>query len=214
MTMTERTPQAIPTVFQGIPMRSRLEAKAAMFMTLLGVKYDYEPDGYSLFGGGESPAVGYCPDFFLPDLDCYLEIKPNPQALGDMWNHTYGIAADGSTFYDGDFNYSSGFMKAEGLAFQTMKNVYVAFGFPWSNIWGWGPDPQYTGDVLAVSPDEKVAFGFHDQARRYCFSLPERWPGCGWDRVPMDPTSIIRTDQMHLAEQAVLAHQFWVPRRA
>lgn len=62
--------KAIETVYNGYRFRSRLEARWAVFMDALGVSYQYEPEGFDLDG------MAYLPDFWLPDLDTWLEIKP------------------------------------------------------------------------------------------------------------------------------------------
>ena len=49
---------AIETVYNGYRFRSRLEARWAVFFDSLGVKYEYEPEGFELPGLG-----GYLPDF-------------------------------------------------------------------------------------------------------------------------------------------------------
>lgn len=46
------------TVYNGYRFRSRLEARWAVFFDSLGVKYEYEPEGFKLPGLG-----GYLPDF-------------------------------------------------------------------------------------------------------------------------------------------------------
>src|SRR4030042_1299855 len=58
-----------PTTYNGINFRSRIEARWAVFMDNCGVKYEYEPETFKLSSGL------YVPDFFLIDLDCFLEIK-------------------------------------------------------------------------------------------------------------------------------------------
>jgi hypothetical protein len=62
--------EVLPTRYAGCHFRSRLEARWAVFMDALGVKWQYEPEGYKL------PAGKYLPDFFLPVLDCFFELKP------------------------------------------------------------------------------------------------------------------------------------------
>ncbi len=58
---------AIPTNYNGINFRSRLEAKWARFFDLLGWKWDYEPVDFD----------GYIPDFYLHgERGCFVEIKP------------------------------------------------------------------------------------------------------------------------------------------
>lgn len=72
-----QVPKALETFYHGYRFRSRLEARWAVFFDRLGISYTYEPEGY-LIGGKK----GYLPDFYLPQLDCYIEIKPKqPSAV-------------------------------------------------------------------------------------------------------------------------------------
>lgn len=48
------------TRYSGITFRSRLEARWAVFFDKLGLKWEYEPEGFQLDQG-----VGYLPDFFV-----------------------------------------------------------------------------------------------------------------------------------------------------
>lgn len=41
-----------------------------MFFNALGIKYEYEPEGYDLGNG-----LYYLPDFWLPEQDCWVEVK-------------------------------------------------------------------------------------------------------------------------------------------
>ena len=61
--------KAIETVYNGYRFRSRLEARWAVFFDMLGIKYEYEKEGYDLNG------VSYLPDFWLPELKRWIEIK-------------------------------------------------------------------------------------------------------------------------------------------
>ena len=61
--------KAIETYYKGYRFRSRLEARWAVFFDALGVRYEYEPEGYYTQYGG------YLPDFFLPGSSCFVEIK-------------------------------------------------------------------------------------------------------------------------------------------
>lgn len=62
--------KAIETRYKGYRFRSRLEARWAVFFDALGIKWEYEPEGYDL---GE---VGwYLPDFRLPEHDLWIEVK-------------------------------------------------------------------------------------------------------------------------------------------
>lgn len=62
--------KAIPTEYNGIAFRSRLEAQWAVFFDTLGIKWVYEEDGYETDEG-----VRYRPDFYFPDFDTYAEVK-------------------------------------------------------------------------------------------------------------------------------------------
>lgn len=64
--------KAIETVYKGHRMRSRLEARWAVFFDLLKIKWEYEPEGFDLGTHG-----WYLPDFRLPDFGCWVEIKPD-----------------------------------------------------------------------------------------------------------------------------------------
>jgi hypothetical protein len=70
--------KAIETIYNGFRFRSRLEARWAVFFDALGVKHEYEREGYKL------PSGHYLPDFWLPNYKCWVEIKgqePTPAEL-------------------------------------------------------------------------------------------------------------------------------------
>lgn len=60
----------IETVYNGYRFRSRLEARWAVFFDQLGIKNEYEKEGFDL---GE---LGwYLPDFWLPESGWFIEVK-------------------------------------------------------------------------------------------------------------------------------------------
>ena len=63
--------KAIETHYNGYRFRSRLEARWAVFFDAAGIKYEYEPQGFELEDG-----TRYLPDFYLPEYDYYVEVKP------------------------------------------------------------------------------------------------------------------------------------------
>lgn len=95
------TLQAIETRYKGYRFRSRLEARWAVFFDTLGVQWEYEKEGYVLpmpempepdavalmqhgYDGClaiweeqhiTSEPLRYLPDFWLPELECWIEIK-------------------------------------------------------------------------------------------------------------------------------------------
>lgn len=58
--MTEATIKPIETIYNGYRFRSRLEAKWAVFFDALGIKYEYEPEGFEFEDGTK-----YLPDFLI-----------------------------------------------------------------------------------------------------------------------------------------------------
>ena len=60
----------IETIYNGYRFRSRLEARWAVFFDAMGIKYEYEPEGYHTEDGKY-----YLPDFYLPDFRCLFEVK-------------------------------------------------------------------------------------------------------------------------------------------
>lgn len=73
--------EAIKTKYNGIQFRSKLEARIAVFFDHYGIKWEYEPQSFKLSSG-----VIYCPDFFLPDLNCYCEVKPLREVKTDEYD--------------------------------------------------------------------------------------------------------------------------------
>jgi hypothetical protein len=63
----------IETHYNGYRFRSRLEARWAVFMDVAGVPYEYEKEGFDL-----GPVGPYLPDFWLPTIECWVEIKGQP----------------------------------------------------------------------------------------------------------------------------------------
>ncbi|GII84578.1 hypothetical protein Ssi03_25680 [Sphaerisporangium siamense] len=85
---------AIETRYAGCRFRSRLEARWAVFFDHLGIRWEYEPEGFELaplseerismlsglgyYGLGDEERVhlgSYLPDFWLPQQEAWLEIK-------------------------------------------------------------------------------------------------------------------------------------------
>lgn len=62
----------IQTYYNGNHFRSRVETRWAYYFDLIGLKYIYEVDGFRVHDGSI-----YLPDFLLPDLNCFAEVKPD-----------------------------------------------------------------------------------------------------------------------------------------
>jgi hypothetical protein len=66
--------RVIETEYRGFRFRSRTEARYAVFFDAAGIGWQYEVEGFHLNG------ACYLPDFFLPELKTYVEVKPNKEA--------------------------------------------------------------------------------------------------------------------------------------
>lgn len=62
---------ALPTHFKGVLYRSRTEARWACFFDTLGIEFQYEPQGWRI-----DSTTNYLPDFFLPRVHTWAEVKP------------------------------------------------------------------------------------------------------------------------------------------
>lgn len=72
---------AIETEYNGMLFRSRTEARWAVFFDACEIKYEYEPEGFYNSRFEEH----YLPDFYLPDYDIYVEVKPiRPKAESEL----------------------------------------------------------------------------------------------------------------------------------
>lgn len=63
----------IPTLYSGVKFRSRAEARWAMLFDALGIEWQYEAEGFQL------STCWYLPDFWLPRLTVFAEVKGSAQ---------------------------------------------------------------------------------------------------------------------------------------
>jgi hypothetical protein len=68
--------QSKVTTYNGIEYRSRTEARWAVFFDGIGISFDYEKEFLQLSDG-----KSYLPDFYLPQFNAYLEVKPNSDSI-------------------------------------------------------------------------------------------------------------------------------------
>ena len=95
------TIKAIETKYKGYRFRSRLEARWAVFFDAFPLKWEYEPEGFDLGEDGY-----YLPDFYLPEMDMWVEVKPDVLLINGERD------------------------KIEALARMTDKRVLLAVGVP------------------------------------------------------------------------------------
>lgn len=121
----------IETVYNGHKFRSRLEARWSIFFDELGIKYEYEKEGYDLGEQG-----WYLPDFWLPCMRIWVEIKPSTD------NSQARLKATA---------------KAEALRDLTGNPCVVCFGLPKES---WGSYYGYEIENNALSEQNDISATF------------------------------------------------------
>jgi len=115
--------KAIETVYNGYRFRSRLEARWAVFLDSLGIEYQYEPEGFDL---GE--AGWYLPDFWLPQVNMWAEVKGKTFSWEEL--HKCAILQDQNhncLLLDGPPDFRSYFNAPGAGWFSTLDGTSVIF---------------------------------------------------------------------------------------
>lgn len=173
--------KAIETVYNNFRFRSRLEARWAVFFDLMGIRYEYEKEGFDL---GDD--VLYLPDFWLPELDCWFEVKGtecngNDQAKVDLLREQSGkpvIVAIGQigdhVFEVGDWLYAESGVKIEASATLNdifrLQQAYIGYG---AQVMCPICHSEYAhiGEITQQDSDNYTAWegrGFAVRLRMYC----------------------------------------------
>lgn len=74
--MLGEPPKAIETQYNGYRFRSRLEARWAVYFDAIGLEWEYEKEGLQFEDG-----TRYLPDFWLPQVKMWAEVKPKDKEL-------------------------------------------------------------------------------------------------------------------------------------
>lgn len=137
----------IKTMYQGYQFRSRLEARWALFFDEIGITYWYEPQGFTLPDGRR-----YLPDFYLPRVDMYCEVKPKELTKEER-------------------------AKVEALTVGTGCNVILLVGPPdfrvYECLWTWDGLPTPDSVLLDIHSHEY----YKDEHRFFTGA-----DGFGWDK--------------------------------
>jgi hypothetical protein len=115
--------KAIETRYRGRRFRSRLEARWATFFDWLDISWEYEKEGYELDG------MQYLPDFWLPEQDCWFEVKGQKPTEEEQ-------------------------EKARRLGYYTGKNVYIRYGDIWPDNSGYYVFPGI--QIEALQPEDRT----------------------------------------------------------
>jgi hypothetical protein len=67
--------KAIETYYNGYRFRSRLEARWAVFFDAMGIRYEYEYEGFELQIDPNEPPIRYLPDFWFPKYKLFGEVR-------------------------------------------------------------------------------------------------------------------------------------------
>jgi hypothetical protein len=62
--------KALETKYKGYRFRSRTEARWAVYFDAIGIRWEYEKEGFHMPDG-----TCYLPDFWLPDVQMWAEVK-------------------------------------------------------------------------------------------------------------------------------------------
>jgi hypothetical protein len=134
--------KAIPTLYQGIQMRSRLEAKWASVFDQLGWKWEYEPIDLD----------GWIPDFVIQtkSIPLLVEIKP-------VFEFPHAVAKKVSKYCEsGEYNVLIG--AARLMQARHFPENY----FGWlSNDFGWYPEDIEGWNGAAPMGPEDGKYGLH-----------------------------------------------------
>lgn len=146
---------AIETEYKGYRFRSRTEARWAVFFDTLGIRWEYELQGYRV----GVRQVKYLPDFYMPEWDKFVEIK----ALKNIE--------------------LSEVEKAGLLVQYEGKPVLMLLGQPWPGEYATRliipcNDPATKAPYTAVfiPPDKTRQFGFAPHSNRVYIHYPEMNP--------------------------------------
>jgi len=151
-----KTIKAIETEFLGHLYRSRLEAKWAVFFKTLGIRYEYEPEGFEMGDG-----LRYLPDFRLPDHKCWVEIKGTKPTKKEQ-------------------------LKCKLLALKTKEPVLLFIGEPYFNCTWYEYkflkhwlEPCHIEEMIKDHKEYPCFHGLHKTTTREGFVGTLNHPNCG-----------------------------------
>jgi len=85
--------KAIPTKYNGIHFKSKMEAKWAEWLDEKNIIWSYEPEGYNING------TWYLPDFYLPEIDTIIEVKGAMQGISKIYKLMKTLTKKGQSYF-------------------------------------------------------------------------------------------------------------------
>lgn len=166
--------KSIETDYAGYRFRSRLEARWALAFDELGIDFLYEPEGLKVpirFRANWYPRASvlrYLPDFYLPELGLWGEVKGRMGAQDDM-KTTNGAAAMSEAGHDvlvlGDV-----FRQPRGQSRRPWRLTMIGgdlFAVPWPR-----PESEHTAELIASETDPSAIGNAPDLLRGYVCDEP------------------------------------------
>ena len=135
---------AIPTEFNGVAYRSRLEADTARLLTLLQIPFEYEAKSYLLPTG-----IHFRPDFILHGGSQVIEVRGYESAHGDQQLRDFSQFVAGGGLGDGNTLFAVLSERHVVDAVHAVHNAPYLRGALWSPEWSFR-HPQNKGIWGAV----------------------------------------------------------------
>ncbi|WP_314389244.1 hypothetical protein [uncultured Abiotrophia sp.] len=145
----------IETKYNGFKFRSRLEARWAVFFDMIGLKYEYEVEGFEMKG------IRYLPDFYIPSLDRWFEIKSTPLSEYEM-----------KKCEEFCFNKDYENIKFSVLVGSPEVKKIEEFIGVMEYVWEW-PSEQYPENVRFLAPKELSEKEYYSRFMRGLWVIPD-----------------------------------------
>lgn len=117
-----------PVTYWGVLFRSTLELRYALLFNSLGISWIFEEQVF------QTKLNRYLPDFFLPDLDCFVEIKGKAPTeveitkLSDVCNDTGKVGVILSGYPNPNVIFDSPW--SDGARYPRLGDAYIVVIFP------------------------------------------------------------------------------------
>lgn len=151
----EKSIKPIETKYNGFRFRSRLEARWAVFFDMIGLKYEYEVEGFEMNG------IRYLPDFYIPSLDRWFEIKGKPLSEYEM-----------KKCEEFCFNKDNENIKFSVLVGSPEAVKIDAFAGIIEYVWEW-PSEKYPENVRFLAPEELSEKEYYSRFMRGLWVVPD-----------------------------------------
>ena len=152
----EKSIKPIETKYNGFRFRSRLEARWAVFFDMIGLKYEYEVEGFEMNG------IRYLPDFYIPSLDRWFEIKAKPLSEYEMKK------CEEFCFNKDNENIKFSVLVGSPEAVKIDEFVGVM-----EYVWEW-PSEKYPDNYRIQAPKELIEEEYYSRFMKGLWVVPDR----------------------------------------